>query len=89
MIDKETSEILYKEKERLLEEKSKLGFFKRLFFRKYTDWILTGNIVTYKSQEYDITSGFKEPVGNPKYTQYQESYRMRLKDGSVKRSLNY
>ena len=46
MIGKETYKIISEERIKLLEEKSKLGFLKRIFFRKYTDWLLINDVRT-------------------------------------------
>ena len=88
MIEQRYIDILSKEKELLLSQKRGLNFFRRIFFRKYTDWIVTDEIENWTSQEY-ISSYYdweKIPIGEEKHYKKQVELRMRLKDGKIERN---
>lgn len=85
MIDKKYVEICSKQKEKLLEEKKKLGFFKRMFFRRYTDWVLTDVVNSWKNQKYIRYGGEIEKYGDPSYYKTQLSIRMKLSNGSIQK----
>lgn len=84
MIEQRYIDILKKEKEDLLWRKESLNFFQKLFYKKYTDWIVTDEVKVYSLQQY-VTDGlsFKDPVGKPRNITKQLEIRMRLKDGKI------
>jgi len=85
MIQQKYIDALSKERKDLLWRRDVSNFFQKLFYRKYTDWIMTDEVNVYSRQEYltDCWHSFKEPVGKPKTITKQVSVRMKLSDGEI------
>lgn len=79
MIKQQYLDILNKQREDLLWRKDSENFFLRLFYRKYTDWVMTDEIKQYQSQSY--YEGQK--LGEPKFYKKQVSVRMKLSNGDI------
>ena len=81
MIKKQYIDILLKQKNELLEQKNSLSFFGKLFFRKYTDWVLTDTV--------KIIDRYWSPDGVTKVSEPYETYdvqlevRMKLSNGEL------
>jgi len=85
MIKQNYIDILKKQREDLLWRRDSLNFLQKLFYRKYTDWVMTDEINKYSRQEYltDYGHSFKEPIGKPSIVTKQISVRMKLSDGEI------
>lgn len=85
MIEQRYIDILNEQRQDLLDTKKNINFFRKLFFRKYTDWIVTDKVKYFSRQEYitDYYETFKSPVGKPRNITKQVELRMRLKDGQI------
>jgi hypothetical protein len=79
MIQQRYIDVLKEQRKKLLEEKQKQNFISRLFFRKYTDWLVTSETKEMVVAMY--YAGVKINEGNP-YTK-QLKLRMRLKDMNI------
>lgn len=81
MVKQKYIDILLKQKDELLEQKNKLGFFGKLFFRNYTDWVLTDTVkIIDKYWSPDGVTKVGEPYGS---FEVQVEIRMRLSNGEI------
>ena len=84
MIAQKYINILDKQRLELIEQKKSANFFTKLFFRKYTDWILTDIVETLVYQNY-THYGYK--IGDPHGEHdVQIQIRMKISNGEIERS---
>jgi len=86
MIEQKYIDILSKQKEDLLSQKRNLNFFSKIFFKKYTDWIVTDIIENWVNTRkcynyYDECWEIFEEIPFKR----QVEFRMRLKDGKIEK----
>jgi len=80
MIEEKYIDNLSIQRQNLLTVKKDLNFFKRLFYRKYTDWIMTDEIKSYTGPYLQQPTKISEKNYNK-----QVSLRMRLSNGRIER----
>ena len=87
MIEQKHIDILSKQKEDLLSKKRNLNFFQKIFFRKYTDWIVTDEIENWVNtrKRYNYYDECWEIFKKTPFKK-QVELRMRLKDGRIERN---
>ena len=83
MINQEYINQASEQRKSLLQEKSKLGFFGKLFFRSYTDWVITNEVGTYEVKTFESYYGNVKQIGQTQEYDKQTLIRMRLNDGEL------
>jgi hypothetical protein len=79
MIKQEFIDKAFSQRETLLAEKNKLGFLQKLFFRDYTDWVITDEIFEFERQVYYRSTS--NPIGPPRTHEERTLIRLRIEDG--------